>query len=113
MLTMNRGGDNRGRETGQRPNLNDPPWRENANERGEKKIVARTDAAGIPDIIEINHRVKEIHLAGRGNFARVTQLLCKLSILDFKLLERLELADIEVSRRHWRGIATNRVPQFS
>ena len=69
---MNGRGDDRGGETGERADLDDAPGRENADERGEKKIIPRADASRITDIIESDHLVKEIDLAGRGNFAAMT-----------------------------------------
>src|SRR3977135_1502522 len=65
MLTMNGGGDNGGGETGERANLDNAARCENADERGEKKIVPRADAAGITDIIEMHHLVKKINLSRR------------------------------------------------
>src|SRR2546423_4147542 len=52
--------------------------------------------------------MEKMHLARRGNFAGMTQLFCELPILDLELLERLELADIEVARGIWRRILSHR-----
>ena len=72
MLAVNGSGDDRGGTTGERANLNDAPRRKNADQAGEKKIVPRADASRITDIIESDHLVKKIDLAGRGNFAVMT-----------------------------------------
>src|SRR5207244_1559661 len=91
MLTIDGGGDDRGGKTGERADLDNAPGRENADERGKKKIIPRADPAGIANIIEIHHGMEKIHLARRGDFAGMTQLFRELSVLDFELLERLEL----------------------
>ena len=52
-------------------------------------------------------------LARRGNFAGVTQLFRELPILDFELLERLELTDVEIARGIWRRILSDRFRHFA
>ncbi len=49
------------------------------------------------DIVPVDHGMKKIELAGRGNFPGVTELIRELPIFDLELLERFELADIEIS----------------
>jgi hypothetical protein len=57
--------------------------------------------------------VEEIHLTRRGNLAGVAQFLRELPILDLELFERLEFADIEVSRWRGQGRGSNEVPHFT
>jgi hypothetical protein len=52
--------------------------------------------------------VKKIEFARRGNFSRAPELFGKLPIFDFKLLERFELADIEISGRASRLLLLDR-----
>jgi hypothetical protein len=99
MLAINGCCNNGGREPRKCPDLEDAPRRENADKRGEKKIIAGADAARIPNIIESDHGMEKIHLARRRDFSGATQLFRELSVLDFELLERFEFADIEISRR--------------
>ncbi|MEY2499214.1 MAG: hypothetical protein QOD12_2770 [Verrucomicrobiota bacterium] len=72
MLTMNGSSDDGRRETGQRPDLDDTTRRENADQSREKKVIARTDASRIADLIQVDHRVKEIEFTGRRNLSRVS-----------------------------------------
>ena len=95
MLAIDGGGDDGGRETGQRPDLDNPARRENAYQTSEEKIIPRTDAARITDVIEVHHFVKKFDFARRGDFSRMPQFLGQQAILDFKLLPVLKLADIE------------------
>jgi hypothetical protein len=69
MLTMNGSSDDGRRETGQRPDLDDTTRRENADQSREKKVIARTDASRIADLIQVDHRVKEIEFTGRRNLS--------------------------------------------
>lgn len=97
MLAVDGGGNDRGGETGQRPDLNDPARSEDADERGEKKIIARADSTGMADIVPVDHGMKEIELARSGNFSRMAELSGELPIFDLELFEGLELADVEAS----------------
>ena len=112
MLAMNGGGDDRGGETGERAYLDDAAGRDDADERGEEKIIARTNPARMPDIIAVDHGVEEIELARRGNFSGMIQLGGELPIFDFELLERFEFTDIEVSRGAGRLSAVTQTPDF-
>jgi len=97
MLAMNGGGNNRGGEAGERSDLDDAARREDADERSEEKIIARADPTRMAAIVPVDHGVKKIELAGRGNFFRAAELLRELPIFNLELLKRLELADIERS----------------
>lgn len=110
MLAMNGSRNDRRRETSQRSYLDDSTRREDADQSGKEKIIARTDSSGISNIIEIDHRMEEIELAGRGNFSRIAELLGKLPILDLELLPVLEFADIEVTRIRRRRVGSQRLP---
>ena len=95
MLAMDGGGENCRGKTGQRSDLQDTVRSEDTNQGREKKIIARADSSRIPNIFPIDHRVKKIELAGRRNFARISQLRSELAILGLKLLERPEFTDVE------------------
>src|SRR5688572_16219625 len=97
MLAMNGGGNNRGGETGERSDLDDAARGEDADHRGEEKIIARADSPGMANIVPVDHGMKKIELARRGNFPRVTELSRELPIFDLELLERFELANVEIS----------------
>src|SRR4051794_569226 len=112
VLPMNRRGYNGGRKTGQSPNLNNASRRKNTQKRSEEKINARTDAAGVKDIIEIDHSVENLDLARRGNFSGMAQFLGELPVLDLELIPVLELPDIEVARSAWGGVTANRFANF-
>src|SRR5438105_4952116 len=101
MLAMNRGRNDSGGKAGERADFNSAARRENTHHTGEKKTIARTDAAGIADIIQGRHGVKKIHFARRGNFSRVGQLVGQLPILSLEFLPIVELADIETAGAFW------------
>src|SRR5213075_2760863 len=96
---VNRRGYNGGGKTCQRSDLDHSPGPQDADEAGKKKIIARTNPARIPDIVEVDHLVEKFDFAGRGNLAGLAEFLCQLPILDFKLLPVLKLADVEIARR--------------
>src|SRR4051794_2890198 len=98
MLAVNRGGDDRGRKTRQGSDLDDAARRKNADEAGQKKIIAGTDTSGIADIIPINHGVQEIHFSRRGDLAGISEFVSQLTVFDFELFEGFELAYIEGAR---------------
>ena len=98
MLAMHGGGNDRGGETGERADLDDTSGRQDADERGEEEIIARTNPSLMPNILAVDQGVEEIDLAGRRNFSGMIQLGGELPIFDFELLERFEFTDIEVSR---------------
>src|SRR5205085_6415107 len=91
--------DDGGGKTGQRSDFNNAARREDAHQRREKKIIAGADAARIPGVLPFDHGAEEIELAGRRNFAGISQLGSELAILDLNLLERSEFTDVEAGAR--------------
>lgn len=108
MLAMNRGRNDSGGKAGERADFNNAARREDTHHTGEKKTIARTDAAGIADIIQGRHGVKKIHFARRGNFSRVAEFIGQLPILNLEFLPIVELADIETAGASWGRDLSNR-----
>ena len=71
VLPIDRGSHDRRGKASQRPDLDDATRRQNADQRGEKKIIARANAAGITNIIERDHGVEKIQFARRRDLARM------------------------------------------
>src|SRR3954469_10720577 len=97
MLAMDGGGYDGGGKTGQRADFHDAARSEDADHRRQKEVIARADAARIPRALFFDHGAKKIEFAGGRNFAGIPELRGELAILDFKLLEGIELADVEAA----------------
>src|SRR4051812_9904632 len=97
MLMANRRGNDRRRKTGERSDFHDATRRENADQTGKKKIIARPNPARVTNVIEIHHGVEKFDFAGRRYFPGMPELFGELPILDLKLLPVPELTDIEAA----------------
>ena len=82
MLVIDGGGNNGRRKSSQGSDLNNAARRKNADKTGKKKIIARANAPGITDVVEIDHPVKELYFTRSRNFAGMTELVGELPILN-------------------------------
>src|SRR4051794_40013885 len=82
VLSINRCCNDSRREAGKGSDLDDPSRPEDADKCRQKKVIAGANATRVPDLVTIDHRVEEVHLARGRNLSRVTQFFRELSILD-------------------------------
>src|SRR5437667_9547322 len=109
---MNGCGDYCGGEAGQCSDLNDATRRENTNQGGEKKVIARTNSSRIPNILQIHHPMEKLDFARRGNLPDAPKKSGEGRIFYLKFLERTKFADIDALAGDTRPRASKIAPQF-